>query len=98
MSSLYQSEVYIIPEFFHFNGGDLRERVSVQRLSDSVIDAGKMAIVKSRGEKLPFVISLTFNDRKCASAPIQVDVRINVSSFKNLLSSSISPFTAPKRN
>ena len=42
---------------------------------------------------MPFLISLTFDDRKCASAPIQVDVRIDFSSFKNLLSSSIFPLS-----
>jgi len=73
LSSLNQSELHVIPEFVLFNGSNSRVRVTVQRLSDMLIDEGKMAIVKRPGEKSALVISIMFDDRKCASAPIQVD-------------------------
>ena len=73
LSSYNQSEVHVIPEFVLYNGGNSQVRVTVQRLSDILVDEGKMAVVKRPGENNPLLLSVMFDDHNCASAPIQVD-------------------------
>ena len=73
ISSCNQSELHIIPEFVIFNGGSSKVRVTVQRCSDIVIDAGKMAIAKRPSKDGGLVISVMFDGHKCASTPVQVD-------------------------
>ena len=73
LSSSNQSEVHIIPEFVIFNGGDSKVRITVQRCSDIVVENGKMAIASRPNSGEGLVLSIMFDEHKCASAPVQVE-------------------------